>query len=525
MGKKLKIFSLLAAFVFVLIFAACDTVAETPSPSPTPTLPPYAVSATLAYEDRSVEIDPDAFLEAERTEVEVTQTELANALEFDIFIEYSDERATTHKLFADPHAPALWEKKGDIYYLLGNSQNAVYVKTLMQTELFTRLYTEEAHSITARFLSHEFPLVSSWIETPVGAFSMDADVIAPEAFRIEKISDLIPEFSVEPKEWSVILFDREGAIMDYEPDPGFYSGRIHASFERENWKGELTFLFEVEIAGTAKLSLAIPGAAQGEVIPVTVVDAVEYAEYHIHYSHVNRTSPCAVTAENPTVFLPLNITAPVGTFTVTLYRNFIGGDMIEELDSAEYIVTTTDFVRQDLETSSSTQAIYTNGNLQNDNEKQAAARAVTNPTPYFDSVFQSPLPIEPRLTTDFGQSRYVNGNLQSRHTGLDLAVAADTDILAPQRGRITFAGELIVNGNTVIIDHGMGVFSSYSHMNSISVEVGDMVETGAVLGLVGSTGYSTGPHLHYTMLINDYYVHPNVMSDPDVVSAILGIER
>ena len=51
-----------------------------------------------------------------------------------------------------------------------------------------------------------------------------------------------------------------------------------------------------------------------------------------------------------------------------------------------------------------------------------------------------------------------------------------------------------------------------------------MVETGAVLGLVGSTGYSTGPHLHYTMLINDYYVHPNVMSDADVVSAILGIK-
>ena len=70
------------------------------------------------------------------------------------------------------------------------------------------------------------------------------------------------------------------------------------------------------------------------------------------------------------------------------------------------------------------------------------------------------------------------------------------------------AEELIVYGNTVVLDHGLGVHTSYSHMSAIFVDEGDYVEQGAVIGLVGTTGYSTGPHLHYTLTIQSYYTDP-----------------
>jgi len=113
------------------------------------------------------------------------------------------------------------------------------------------------------------------------------------------------------------------------------------------------------------------------------------------------------------------------------------------------------------------------------------------------------MPVEGRLTTDFAEIRYNNNVLSSsRHSGLDLAAPSGTPVQAPNNGKVTLAAsDLLSTGNTIVIDHGMGLFTSYYHLNSMNVKAGDMVNKGDIIGAVGTTGFSTGPHLHYAVSI------------------------
>ena len=94
------------------------------------------------------------------------------------------------------------------------------------------------------------------------------------------------------------------------------------------------------------------------------------------------------------------------------------------------------------------------------------------------------------------------------HLGFDLASFANTPVLAANRGKVLFAGDLGIYGNCVVIDHGLGVQSLYGHLSSIAVKVGDVVAKEQELGKSGMTGLAGGDHLHFTMLVNGQMVNP-----------------
>lgn len=104
--------------------------------------------------------------------------------------------------------------------------------------------------------------------------------------------------------------------------------------------------------------------------------------------------------------------------------------------------------------------------------------------------------------SNFGRRRILNGQPSSPHTGVDFPSPAGTPVHAAQRGRVLLAESLYFPGNTVILDHGLGVYTLYGHLSEISVKVGDVVQPGAVLGKVGATGRVTGPHLHWGLTVN-----------------------
>ncbi|HPW18722.1 MAG TPA: M23 family metallopeptidase [Candidatus Aminicenantes bacterium] len=112
---------------------------------------------------------------------------------------------------------------------------------------------------------------------------------------------------------------------------------------------------------------------------------------------------------------------------------------------------------------------------------------------------------------NFGQRRLNNNVLQSLHTGLDLRVPFGQPIRASNAGRVAVASDLYMGGKTVIVDHGLGVFSSYGHMSELLVKRGEAVTKGQTVGLCGSTGRSTGPHLHWSFRILDARVDPEAM--------------
>jgi murein DD-endopeptidase MepM/ murein hydrolase activator NlpD len=113
-----------------------------------------------------------------------------------------------------------------------------------------------------------------------------------------------------------------------------------------------------------------------------------------------------------------------------------------------------------------------------------------------------------RTGHNFGKRRVLNGKAQAPHTGLDIGAPAGTPIHAAQRGQVVLSENLFFSGNTVIIDHGLGVYTFYGHMKSMNVAEGDRVNVGAVIGQVGATGRATGPHLHWTLVVDGARVNP-----------------
>ncbi len=100
------------------------------------------------------------------------------------------------------------------------------------------------------------------------------------------------------------------------------------------------------------------------------------------------------------------------------------------------------------------------------------------------------------------------------HLGMDIANVRQAKVKAANNGKVIFTHYLGIYGNTVILDHGQGIYSLYAHMSQINVAVGDMVATGQILGLTGSTGMAGGDHLHFSMLVNGVFVSPLDWWDP-----------
>ncbi|MBC7363531.1 MAG: M23 family metallopeptidase [Candidatus Aminicenantes bacterium] len=118
------------------------------------------------------------------------------------------------------------------------------------------------------------------------------------------------------------------------------------------------------------------------------------------------------------------------------------------------------------------------------------------------------LPCEGKLFPNFGQQRIYNRVPRSVHSGVDIAVPTGHPIRATNSGRVVLASDLYFSGKTVIIDHGLGLFSTYCHLSRILVRRGETVKTGQVVGKAGSTGLSTGPHLHWAVKIYEARVDP-----------------
>lgn len=122
------------------------------------------------------------------------------------------------------------------------------------------------------------------------------------------------------------------------------------------------------------------------------------------------------------------------------------------------------------------------------------------PERLWDGKFRVPLDGEFK-GTNFGRRRVLNGKPGSPHGGVDFPAPTGTPVHAAQSGRVVLAEELFFSGNTVIVDHGFGIYTFYCHFSEIDAKVGDTVEAGTVVGKVGATGRVTGPHLHWGLTV------------------------
>ena len=147
------------------------------------------------------------------------------------------------------------------------------------------------------------------------------------------------------------------------------------------------------------------------------------------------------------------------------------------------------------------------------NESARMREAYARRSPTVANLFPLHIPVSGEITGVFGSRRFFNGKPRNPHSGIDYAADTGTPIGSPAPGTVALTGDFYFNGNTVVIDHGSGFVSVMCHLDEISVEEEQELKKGEVIGTVGSTGRSTGPHLHWTISLQGTKVDPAVFMD------------
>jgi murein DD-endopeptidase MepM/ murein hydrolase activator NlpD len=118
------------------------------------------------------------------------------------------------------------------------------------------------------------------------------------------------------------------------------------------------------------------------------------------------------------------------------------------------------------------------------------------------------LPLENDISTEFGIRRIINNKRISVHRGVDIRGQEGEEVKASNDGKVVLAEELFFGGNTIVIDHGQGIYTIYMHLSGFNVNLGDIVSKGGVIGFVGSSGRSSGPHLHFGVKVLNINTNP-----------------
>ena len=150
--------------------------------------------------------------------------------------------------------------------------------------------------------------------------------------------------------------------------------------------------------------------------------------------------------------------------------------------------------------------------IRKDSVNVAKARASTSD---LDAVFTGFIwPAEGPITGVYGSQRILNGKPSRPHYGVDVGAPTGTEVVAPASGTVTLADDLYYSGNTIVLDHGMGVFSSFLHLDSMTVTPGDTVSQGDKLGEIGATGRATGAHLDWRINLHKQRLDPALLVPP-----------
>lgn len=265
-----------------------------------------------------------------------------------------------------------------------------------------------------------------------------------------------------------------------------------------------TYLFDMDCDFPAALTAA-SSIKQGETLRISVAHAEGTeltAQSDLGFAPQFFTNASSSYGAEKIALLPIRYTTAPGVYTVTVQA---GGQTLTH----SITVQQQDFEVQYLTMPQSTAAETALSAAANAewNEKIEPLKLISDPAQYWENPFQQPT-FGP-ISTQFGSIRYTNDDpTPTRHGGTDIAAARGSIVAAANNGRVLFADYLQLTGNTVIIEHGFGLKSWYYHMDSLNVKTGDIVKKGDQIGTVGSTGYSTGPHLHFALSVNNVFVNP-----------------
>jgi len=203
-------------------------------------------------------------------------------------------------------------------------------------------------------------------------------------------------------------------------------------------------------------------------------------------------------------FIGVNAGVRSGEYILKIFARTADGVQLSKYFPV--LVKSVKFPLQYLTLSKNKFALYTNPEVKKEYKIIGAGITESISEKYFEDKFI--LPLAGKISTFYGTQRITNGKKGSFHKGIDIAAKAGTPVKAAASGKVVVSATFILHGNTIVINHGLGIATLYIHLQKRLKIKGDFVKQGEVIGLVGSSGVSTGPHLHYGMYANNNSINP-----------------
>lgn len=389
------------------------------------------------------------------------------------------------------------------------------IKSLLSTEGFYGLYETNAPRAELTYSTITIPAQvsnSQWVYTLADGSEMDKSI--QNAVNPANASIMLnPDFPISiytekvPQQLSLKVFSGQDLIREeiIEQDqfmPSLFDGQLRYEVKCTWGKSNdlapfgtstLTFYGNMDIEPELKMDKS--KATAGDVVVLEIFNVNEGQTPKINQT-LSKDLKIWKADDRYFAFLAMNYWAKPGEYNLEL--EVTGTDKTYK-KSYPLVIESKAFNKQYLTVDKKVEA-----NTRNDAAYEEYAKYFTpvRDTSVGEKLWEGPFikPVEGRISTEFGEMRYVNGALTSyRHSGIDIAAPADTQIVAPNHGVVVLSQNLILTGETIVIDHGYGIFSVYFHMNRRDVSLDESVSKGQAIGTVGSTGFSTGPHLHWTM--------------------------
>ncbi len=356
-------------------------------------------------------------------------------------------------------------------------------------------------------------------KNPLGLYSvMSKSEPILKSLKIDETANTVLQFDIDPNHMTIRLQDNDAVVYESMSDlldsidkNGIYPVLIDAEWDKlddKDYYGYLQYRIEFDVTLHPEIQIKTVDNFPGNILVLSVSNIKnDYrTELTTDLSHGSISS--APMGDSLVYFIPIDIWAEAGDYALNVEIKNDAEEIIADL-SLTVKINDKDFVTQYLYVSDEVYESTNNDAAYKEfRERAQFARSTSTLKKLWEGEFILPVKDSYVLTTDYGEIRYVNDQItSSRHSGLDLAAPTGTEIYACNSGNIVLSEYLILTGNTIIIDHGMGVFTSYYHLDTLSPQEGDFVNKGDFVGTMGSTGFSTGPHLHWSISIYNTYVN------------------
>lgn len=324
-----------------------------------------------------------------------------------------------------------------------------------------------------------------------------------DSFNDLDSDQMLNTFIVDPRAIVSITND-VGVNIPYQEALVLEPGRYSMNVKIIDGIAQYDYLFHVDVDPQPIISLSNLKPSQGGLVLIDIENVSKSTEIEV----ISNFKPSAIyrTEHSAQLYLPMAYQSEAKNYDLQIV---IGEDVFDyALDVQTYAFKESHFT---------VPVSVSSGTVGNqDAVKQYRDAIYPTYVSYVEEVYwEGPfvLPVEgARISSTFGEKRFVNNATNpTRHSGIDYAIACGTEVVASNAGVVEFADFLIMIGNTIVIDHGLGLKTYYEHMEDIVIKAGDLVEKGQLIGHVGTTGYSTGCHLHFQAMVKNQSINPDVL--------------